>query len=70
MWTSTWKIFDQVNHDILMGLVAKRVADKRILKLIRSLLNAGVPEGGLGQSDGIRHAGGRSALAAVVEPDV
>jgi len=28
------KFFDRVNHDILMGLVAKRVADKRILKLI------------------------------------
>jgi RNA-directed DNA polymerase len=39
--------FDRVNHDILMGLVAKRVADKRILKLIRAFLNAGVLEGGL-----------------------
>src|SRR5262245_54144631 len=29
------KFFDRVNHDILMGLVAKRVADKRVLKLIR-----------------------------------
>jgi hypothetical protein len=27
------KFFDRVNHDILMGLVAKRVTDKRILKL-------------------------------------
>lgn len=39
--------FDRVNHDILMGLVAKRVADKRIRKLIRGFLNAGVMEGGL-----------------------
>ena len=30
-----------------MGLVSKRVADKRILKLIRGFLNAGVLEGGL-----------------------
>ena len=30
------KFFDRVNHDILMGLVAKRVADKRILTLIRA----------------------------------
>src|SRR6267154_648150 len=30
------KFFDRVNHDILMGLIAKKVADKRILKLIRS----------------------------------
>jgi RNA-directed DNA polymerase len=36
-----------VNHDILMGLVAKRIADRRILKLIRSFLTAGVLEGGL-----------------------
>ncbi|MGY4283131.1 hypothetical protein ACVWXO_002351 [Bradyrhizobium sp. LM2.7] len=35
------------NHDILMGLVAKRVADKRLLKLIRGFLTAGVLEGGL-----------------------
>ena len=41
------KFFDRVNHDILMGLVAKRVTDKRILKLIRGFLNAGVLEDGL-----------------------
>jgi RNA-directed DNA polymerase len=41
------KFFDRVNHDILMGLVAKRVADKRLLKLIRGFLTAGVMEGGL-----------------------
>jgi RNA-directed DNA polymerase len=41
------KFFDRVNHDILMGLIAKRVADKRILKIIRAFLNAGVMEGGL-----------------------
>jgi RNA-directed DNA polymerase len=41
------KFFDRVNHDVLMGLVAKRVADKRILKLIRGSLTAGAMEGGL-----------------------
>ena len=41
------KFFDRVNHDILMGLVAKRVVDKRLLKLIRGFLTAGVLEGGL-----------------------
>jgi RNA-directed DNA polymerase len=41
------KFFDRVNHDILMGLVAKRVADKRLLKLTRGFLTAGVMEGGL-----------------------
>jgi RNA-directed DNA polymerase len=41
------KFFDRVNHDILMGLVAKRIADKRLLKLIRGFLTAGALEGGL-----------------------
>src|ERR1700716_1935138 len=41
------KFFDRVNHDILMGLVAKRVADKRVLKLIRGFLTAGVLADGL-----------------------
>jgi RNA-directed DNA polymerase len=41
------KFFDRVNHDILMGLVAKRVADKRILKLVRGFLTAGVLADGL-----------------------
>jgi len=41
------KFFDRVNHDILMGLIAKRVADKRLRKLIRGFLTAGVLEGGL-----------------------
>ncbi len=41
------KFFDRVNHDILMGLIAKRVADKRILRLIHGFLTAGVLEGGL-----------------------
>lgn len=41
------KFFDRVNHDRLMGAVAKRVADKRLLRLIRAFLNAGVMENGL-----------------------
>ena len=41
------KFFDRVNHDKLMGRVAKRVTDKRLLKLIRAFLNAGVMENGL-----------------------
>ena len=41
------KFFDRVNHDILMGQVAKRVTDKRILKLIRGFLTAGVLADGL-----------------------
>ncbi len=41
------KFFDRVNHDILMGLVAKRVSDPRVLRLIRSFLTSGVLEDGL-----------------------
>src|SRR6516225_572653 len=41
------KFFDRVNHDKLMGQVAKRVEDKRLRKLIRAFLNAGVMENGL-----------------------
>src|ERR1700694_5979809 len=41
------KFFDRVNHDKLMGRIAKRVEDKRLLKLIRAFLNAGVMEDGL-----------------------
>src|SRR5262252_6622667 len=41
------KFFDRVNHDKLMGQIAKRVEDKRLRKLIRAFLNAGVMENGL-----------------------
>src|SRR5712672_2907690 len=41
------KFFDRVNHDKLMGQIAKRVEDKRLLKLIRAFLNAGIMENGL-----------------------
>ena len=41
------KFFDRVNHDKLMAKIAERVGDKRLLKLIRAFLRAGVMEGGL-----------------------
>ena len=41
------KFFDRINHDKLMAQIAKRVEDKRLLKLIRAFLNAGVMENGL-----------------------
>jgi RNA-directed DNA polymerase len=41
------KFFDRVNHDRLLAAVAERVADKRMLKLIRAFLKAGVMENGL-----------------------
>src|SRR5579862_9193013 len=41
------KFFDRVSHDKLMARIETRVSDRRMLKLIRSFLRAGVMEGGL-----------------------
>jgi RNA-directed DNA polymerase len=41
------KFFDTVNHDVLMRLVAQRVKDKRVLRLIGRHLRAGMLEGGV-----------------------
>ena len=41
------KFFDRVNHDRLMSRIAGRVGDKRLLRLIRAFLNAGVMENGI-----------------------
>jgi RNA-directed DNA polymerase len=41
------KFFDRVNHDRLMAKVAERIADKRVLRLIRGFLRAGVLDNGV-----------------------
>ena len=41
------QFFDRVNHDVLMGRLAKRIADKRLLKLIRRYLEAGMMANGI-----------------------
>ena len=41
------KFFDQINHDKLMSLVARKVKDKRVLKLIRKYLEAGIMMNGI-----------------------
>jgi RNA-directed DNA polymerase len=41
------KFFDRVNHDVLMGRIARRIGDKRLLKLIRGFLESGVMENGV-----------------------
>jgi RNA-directed DNA polymerase len=39
--------FDRVNHDVLMGRLALRIEDKRLLRLIRRYLNAGIMANGV-----------------------
>ena len=41
------KFFDRINHDVLMGRLAKRIADTRVLGLIRRFLDAGVMANGV-----------------------
>ena len=41
------KFFDRVNHDVLMDRIAKRTQDKRLLKLIRKFLTAGLMQNGV-----------------------
>ncbi len=41
------KFFDRVNHDVLMAHVQRQVEDKRVLRLIRRYLEAGVMSGGV-----------------------
>jgi RNA-directed DNA polymerase len=41
------KFFDRVNHDVLMARVARKIGDKRMLKLVRRYLQSGIMEGGL-----------------------
>jgi group II intron reverse transcriptase/maturase len=41
------KFFDKVNHDYLLSLLAKRIEDKRLLKLLRAYLTSGIMEGGV-----------------------
>ena len=44
------KFFDRVNHDVLMARVARRVKDKRLLRLLRRYLEAGVMVGGVSRT--------------------
>jgi len=48
------KFFDLVNHDVLMGKLAKRIADTRVLGLIRRFLQAGILANGVAME---RHMG-------------
>ncbi len=39
--------FDRVNHDILMARLARRIGDKRLLKIVRRFLEAGMMREGV-----------------------
>ncbi len=39
--------FDNVNHDILMAKIARKIPDKRVLKIIRRFLNAEIMQNGV-----------------------
>ena len=51
------RFFDRVNHDILMGKLAKRIEDKRVLRLIRRYLGAGVMVNGVVDGSPAEEAG-------------
>jgi RNA-directed DNA polymerase len=58
--------FDRVNHDMLMGRLAKRVGDKPLLKLVRRYLQAGIMSNGvvLDRMEGTPQGGPLSPLLA------
>ncbi len=62
------KFFDKVNHDKLMGLLAKKIADKTLLKLIRSYLESGIMVNGLAivSEEGVPQGGPLSPLLSNV----
>ncbi len=62
------KFFDRVNHDILMDRLAKRIADKRVLRLVRLYLQAGILSNGVSieRHEGTPQGGPLSPLLANV----
>ena len=65
------KFFDRVNHDKLMSLIARKVSDKRLLKLIRRYLESGVMINGLEviTEDGVPQGGPLSPLLSNIMLD-
>jgi RNA-directed DNA polymerase len=65
------KFFDRVNHDKLMSLVARKVKDKRVLKLIRQYLESGIMNNGIKvkNEEGTPQGGPMSPLLANIMLD-
>lgn len=60
------KFFDRVNHDILMARLARKVADRRLLGIIRRFLQAGLMQEGVcvARHEGTPQGGPLSPLLA------
>jgi len=60
------KFFDRVNHDILMSRLARRIGDKRLLRIVRRFLQAGMMEAGvcIARHEGTPQGGPLSPLLA------
>ena len=60
------KFFDRVNHDILMSRLARRIGDKRLLRIIRRFLQVGIMQNGisLDRDEGTPQGGPLSPLLA------
>jgi RNA-directed DNA polymerase len=60
------KFFDRVNHDILMARLARRIGDKRLLRIVRRFLEAGMMQAGvcIARQEGTPQGGPLSPLLA------
>jgi len=60
------KFFDRVNHDVMMGRLARRIGDKRLRRIIRRFLAAGMMQHGVSTAryEGTPQGGPRSPLLA------
>lgn len=65
------KFFDRVNHDILMSRIARRISDKRLLKIIRGFLEAGMMKDGvcIERMEGLAQGGPLSPLMSNIMLD-
>ncbi|WP_236994803.1 reverse transcriptase domain-containing protein [Granulosicoccus antarcticus] len=61
------KFFDRVNHDLLMSLLGRKIRDRRVLRLIKLYLRAGVIDNQLYQEsrDGVPQGGPLTPLTTV-----